>query len=213
MSETIVFIGDSITDCDRRTDPLGLGGGYVDMIARALRHRGDTSTIVNTGISGDRVEHLQARWQQDALDHRPTVLSIYIGVNDTLVAFFQGRPTPPELFEQRYVDILERTAAAGMPKLVIVDPFYVPATQDKAPWFEGNAFAREDLDSKRPIVRALATRYGAAFVPLQDVMDAAVAERGPAVIAPDGVHPSSHGDRLIARRWLEAYDTLAAPVG
>jgi acyl-CoA thioesterase I len=35
MGATIVFIGDSITDCDRRTDPLGLGSGYVDIDAWA----------------------------------------------------------------------------------------------------------------------------------------------------------------------------------
>jgi len=208
MSRTIVFIGDSITDCDRRSDPLGLGGGYVDMIASALRHRGDGASLVNTGVSGDRIEHLQARWQEDAIDRKPTVLSVYAGVNDTLVAFFQGRPTPPEVFEQRYADILARTAAAGVPHLVVVEPFYVEATQDNAPWREGNAFARADLDSKRPIIRTLAMRYGAAYVPLQEAVDAAVAERGPAVVAPDGVHPSSFGDRLIARLWLDAYEKL-----
>ena len=64
---TIVFIGDSITDCDRRTDPLGLGGGSVELVASALRGRGDDTPIVNTGVSGDRVEHLKQRWQADAL--------------------------------------------------------------------------------------------------------------------------------------------------
>jgi lysophospholipase L1-like esterase len=208
MSGTIVCIGDSITDCDRRSDPCGLGGGYVDFIAAALRERGDDTTIVNTGVSGDRVEHLQERWQSDALDHRPTVLSIYIGVNDTLVTFFQGRPTPPEEFERRYTDILDRTAAAGITKLIIVEPFYVDCLWDAMHWHEGNAFMHEDLGLKRPIVRRLAERYGAAFVPLQSAVDEAVKERGPAVVASDGVHPSAFGSALIARLWLSAYDSL-----
>ena len=208
MGRTIVCIGDSITDCNRQTDPRGLGGGYVDFVAAALRERGDDATIVNTGISGDRVEHLQERWQVDALDHRPDVLSIYIGVNDTLVAFFQGRATPPDLFEQRYTDILGRSKAAGVPRLIVVDPFYVENTDEWAQWREGNAFARADLDLKRPIVRRLAERFGAAFVPLQDAMDEAVKERGPGVVAADGVHPSAFGSALIARLWLTAYDSL-----
>ncbi len=208
MSGVIVFTGDSITDAERRTDPLGLGGGYVDFVAGALRERGDDSTVVNTGISGDRIEHLQQRWQEDALDHRPSVLSVLVGVNDTLIAFYEGRPTPPEVFEQRYTDVLERTVAAGVPHLIVAEPFVLDAGGSGCQWSEGAAFAREDLDSKRPIVAKLAERYGATFLPLQDAVNAAAKERGPTVVAPDNVHPSPFGHRLLARLWLEAYDQL-----
>ncbi|GIF63496.1 lysophospholipase [Asanoa ishikariensis] len=211
MGETILFIGDSITDCSRGADKLGLGGGYVDAVATRLRERGDDAVVRNTGIAGNRIAHLQERWQADVLDHAPTALSVYIGVNDTLVAFWEGRPTPPKLFEERYADVLAQAVAAGVPRILLVEPFYVDTEQAAAPWARGNAFVREDLDRKRPIVRALAERFGAAFVPLQAPVDAAVAERGPAVLAQDGVHPSALGHRLIAERWLAAYDALTAP--
>jgi len=207
MGGTIVFIGDSITDCDRRTDPLGLGSGYVDIVATALRERGDDSAIVNTGIAGDRVEHLQQRFQADALDHAPSVLSIYVGVNDSLVTFFEGRPTPADVFEQRYTDLLDRSVAAGVARLILVEPFFLDTEWDGAPWRQGNAFLHEDLARKRPIVRRLAQTYGATFVPLQDAFTAAAEERGPAVLAGDGVHPSPYGHLLIARHWLAAYDS------
>ncbi|MFL6141305.1 MAG: GDSL-type esterase/lipase family protein [Labedaea sp.] len=195
-NRTIVFTGDSITDCDRRTDPLGLGAGYVDIVASSLRERGDEARIINTGISGDRIEHLQERWQQDALDHRPDLLSIFIGVNDTLHTFFEGRPTPPDVFERRYIDVLDR-AAAGIHKLIIIEPFFLDAEGSDARWCDGSPFVREDLAAKRPIVRDLAHRYGAVFVALQDAVTAAAGERGPTVVAPDGVHPSAYGHRLI----------------
>ena len=83
MSGTILFVGDSITDGERRTDPRGLGGGYVDIVATVLRERGDPARVVNAGVNGDRVEHLQRRWQEGVLDHAPSVLSVYIGVKDT----------------------------------------------------------------------------------------------------------------------------------
>jgi lysophospholipase L1-like esterase len=206
MGETILFIGDSITDCGRGGDPLGLGGGYVDVVASRLRGRGGDATVLNTGISGNRIAHLQERWQADALDRAPSVLSVYIGVNDTLVAFFEGRATPAELFEERYTDVLDRAVAAGVPRIMLVEPFYLDTESPAAPWQRGNAFARADLDAKRPIVRALAERFGAVFVPLQDAIDAAAVERSPGVVAPDGVHPSAFGHRLIAGRWLDAYD-------
>ena len=54
--------------------------------------------------------------------------------------------------------------------------------------------------------RHWAERHGATFVPLQDAVDAAAKRRGPTVVAPDNVHPSPFGHRLIADLWLEAYD-------
>jgi acyl-CoA thioesterase-1 len=206
---TIVFIGDSITDSERMLDRRGLGGGYVDLVASTLAERGDGARIVNTGISGNRIEHLVERWQVDALDHRPDVLSVYVGVNDSLGAFFLGRPTPPDVFEARYTDVLDRAVAAGVPHLIMVEPWWVGGVRADAQWYEGAEFLREDLPPKRAVVRTLAERYGAVFVPLQEPMDRAVAERGSAVVAPDGVHPSTFGDRLIAAHWLAAYDSLS----
>jgi lysophospholipase L1-like esterase len=210
MGGTVVFIGDSITDSDRRIDPLGLGSGYVGIVADTLRERGDDATLVNTGVSGDRVESLQERWQIDVLDHHPSVLSVYIGVNDTLVTFTRGRPTPPSVFEERFTDLLDRAVAAGVPRLIIIEPFFVESTLDWVAWREGNEFFQSDLDTKRPIVTGLAQRYGATFIPLQTAMSAAAHDRGATVVAPDGVHPSPLGHRLIARLWLQAYDAITA---
>jgi acyl-CoA thioesterase-1 len=205
----IVFAGDSITDCDRRTDPLGLGYGYVDMAATALAARGDQSTVVNTGIAGNRVEHLVQRWQTDVLDHAPEVLSVYIGVNDTLASFFLGRPTLLSVFEEQYTDILDRARAAGVRRMVLVEPFFVASELPSIRWGEGHLFIHEDLGPKRAAVRSLADRYHAAFVPLQSLVDDLVARRGPTMVAADGVHPTPLGHRLIADAWLAAYDSLS----
>jgi acyl-CoA thioesterase-1 len=75
-----------------------------------------------------------------------------------------------------------------------------------AVWRDGNPFAHEDLAVKRAIVAKLADRYDATFVPLREPVAAAARERGAAVVAGDGVHPSAFGRQLLARLWLEAYD-------
>jgi acyl-CoA thioesterase-1 len=178
-----VFIGDSITEWP---------GGYVDMLAGRL------GSVVNLGVAGDRLEHLQQRFDVCAA----SVLTIYAGVNDTLVAFFEGPPTPLDAFEERYTDLLSRSA--GVPRVIVVEPFFLPVDGTDAPWRDGLAFARKDLDAKRPIVRRLASDFGATFVPLQDRFDAAVVSHGAAAVAPDGVHPSPLGHRLIADAWLAA---------
>lgn len=207
--DVIVFTGDSITDSDHRLDRRGLGYGYVDMVAGTL---GGPVTVINAGTAGDRVANLRERWQADVLAHRPTVLSVYIGVNDTLAAFFDGRPTPASLFEKRYTDILDRAIAAGVGSLVLVEPFFVDTELPSVRWGEGAAFIHDDLAPKQQVVRELAARYGAAFVPLQSIVDAAAAQRGPTMIAADGVHPTPVGAALIAHAWLAAFEQGPAPL-
>lgn len=199
---SLVFAGDSITDCDSVADPVGLGGGYVALLAEMLRERGEERAVVNAGVSGDRVADLVGRWDE-VLAAGPDVLTVYIGVNDTLTAFSSGRPTPREVFADRYAELLDR--AAAVPRLVVVEPFLVECTEEWVPWRNGYAFARADLDAKRQVVRELADRHDATVLPLQRILDDVAAERGPGVVAPDGVHPSAWGHLLIARHWLDAY--------
>jgi lysophospholipase L1-like esterase len=142
------------------------------------------------------------------LDHRPSVLSIYIGVNDTLAAFFEGRATATEVFEQRYADLLDRAVGDGDGGLVLVEPFFVDTELPSVRWGEGAEFIHEDLALKRAVVRDLAARYGAAFVALQSIVSALAHERGPTMVAADGVHPTPLGHRLIADAWLSAYEQL-----
>ena len=181
-----VFLGDSITEWP---------GGYVDLLAGRL----GADCVVNAGVAGDRLEHLQQRLDVSGA----TVLTHFAGVNDTLVAFFEGPATPPDVFESRYSDLLRRSA--GVPRVVVVEPFFLAVPSTDAPWRDGLAVARADLDAKRPIVRRLASRFGATFVPLQDRFDEAAVAHGGAAVAPDGVHPSPLGHRLIADAWLDAF--------
>ena len=69
--QTVLFIGDSITDCGRRQDQEQLGNGYVRKVS-----------YVNKGIGGDTVEGLESRWTTDVLDIKPDWLSIKIGINN-----------------------------------------------------------------------------------------------------------------------------------
>ncbi len=190
----ILFIGDSVTDCGRRDDsPDFLGDGYVREIASHLPRL----TVLNRGISGNRVVDLRDRWTVDALDPNPGILSIYVGINDTWRRYDSNDPTSATAFEADYRAILDAARDAIAPKLVLVEPFVVPVTAEQERW-------HEDLDDKRAVVGRLAAEYGAAFVPLQSLLTVAADEHGAAAIAQDGVHPTELGHRLIAEAWLDA---------
>ena len=91
-NQTILFQGDSITDCCRNreaaeipNDPGGLGDGYPMMVAAELlgARSADAPRVFNRGVSGNRIVDLDARIKSDIINLKPNVLSILIGVNDT----------------------------------------------------------------------------------------------------------------------------------
>jgi acyl-CoA thioesterase-1 len=191
--DTVEFIGDSVTDGDRLDDlELGLGDGYVRIIADALRSKG--VRVVNRGISGNRTSDLVARWQPDCLDLRPDVLSIMIGINDTWRRYDEEDPTPTDVFEENYRLLL--TAAKELDaQIVLIEPWLLPLSPDQQAW-------REDLDPKILVVGRLATEFGLTVLPLDDILRREAESTTSSEIAWDGVHPTPLGHQLIARSWL-----------
>src|SRR4051794_18487673 len=102
----LLFIGDSITDCGRRTDPELLGQGYVRHLNDLLnvRHTANAPRVINRGISGDKVTELAARWEQDVIAERPDILSIKIGINDVWHRLGGGPGVPIE----QYLDVYRK---------------------------------------------------------------------------------------------------------
>ncbi|KAA9003957.1 SGNH/GDSL hydrolase family protein [Paenibacillus spiritus] len=197
--DIIVFQGDSITDAGRdRTDSESLGHGYPLLLASALGrlYPEKKLTFYNRGIGGDRATDLQSRWEEDALALKPTVLSLYIGINDTWRRYDEGEETTAEAFERSYRDLLDRTLAAGDVRLILLEPFVLQVPGLDREW-------RSDLDPKIAVVRKLAREYGARLVPLDGLFNAA-ALADPAYWAADGVHPTPAGHALIAEAWMKA---------
>ncbi|WP_350347614.1 GDSL-type esterase/lipase family protein [Agromyces sp. G08B096] len=196
----LVFIGDSITDCGRdRSDARSYGDGYVSLIVDALAGRGTGEEVLNLGIAGDRAVDLERRWQTELIPAAPDVLTVYVGVNDMWRRFDRDDETTAEAFEATCRRLLDAARAARAPRLILVEPFLVPVRDEQRAWLD-------DLDGKRAVVAKLAGEYGAAFVALHQPMTDAAAEAAPADLAPDGVHPTPRGHRLIADAWLAAYD-------
>lgn len=192
---TIVLTGDSITDADRdRTDPSSLGTGYAALIAQALPDK----QVLNTGISGNRVVDLQARWYDDVLVQAPELLSIKIGINDTWRRYDSDDATAVGQFESGYRDLVTRARDAGVGRIVLVEPFLLPVREEQWAW-------REDLDPKIQAVRRVAYDLGTGYVATDGPLAQRAAVVGAAALAHDGVHPTPEGHRLLADLWLAEY--------
>lgn len=113
----ILFQGDSITDAKRNRDipqanfGQALGVGYCNYVAaRLLRERpGDNLQFYNRGVSGDRIVDLYARWKVDAINLKPDVISLLVGVNDTWHEFSHHNGVEVDRYEVVYRMLLAYT--------------------------------------------------------------------------------------------------------
>ena len=198
--DTVLFIGDSITDAGRdRSDDSDLGRGYAHLAAALLgASRPDLGlTFLNRGIGGDTTSMVLARWSSDAIDLSPTVVSIMIGINDTWRRFDSGTPTSIASYELSLRAMLSSARDDLGAHLVLIEPFSLPVNQEQCDW-------RDDLDPRIAVVRRLAGEFNATLVPVDGLLSAVAARDGAAVWAPDGVHPSLAGHALIAKAWIDA---------
>ncbi len=192
----LLFQGDSITDMkwgrNQKDRNHYLGHSYVYLIAARLGVDMPEAQldIYNRGISGNAVSDLRKRWQADALEMHPDLLSILIGINDV-----GHSPEGVDLaaWEADYRFILEASRAANATlRLVLLDPFTTRTGQ-----------MREQVERLIPVVQKLAEDFDAVHIKTQAVFDAASKVVSPEHWVWDGVHPLPQGHELIARHWLQ----------
>lgn len=205
--DVLLFQGDSITDCGRREAADGLGSGYPAIVAGLLpRLRPELKlTVLNRGIGGDRTAELLARWKTDCEDLKPSLLSIFIGVNDVwrILGKWCGQVyIGPDEYRDNYRRLLERAKAAGVRGLVLASPTAIDENRD--------AGLADLLDERAAIVRALAAEFGAVYVPFRESQARLLAERPDIRWTSDGCHPTAAGQAALAWTWLEATG-LAVP--
>ena len=206
----LVFQGDSITDMNRGRSEKDrnhyLGHSYVFLLAGRLGVEMPEAKLefYNRGISGNKVADLRKRWQSDAIDMQPDILTILVGTNDVGIGFrHPERAVTPAAFEADYRYILDASRKANPElRLVLMDPFVLPS----GPLQNEQAYQvrRAATDKLREVVVRLAEEYDAVHVPLQDIFDAAAKAAAPENWIWDGIHPLPQGHELIARHWLQA---------
>ena len=199
--ERIVFLGDSITQ--------GGGGpkGYVTLVKKALaeRHPDLNIEVINAGISGNKVPDLQKRLDRDVLSKKPTLVVIYIGINDV----WHGendptRGTSVSKFQDGLKDVISRIKESGA-RVVLCTPSVIGEKTGGANKLDTK------LDQYSDVSRRVAKEMK---VPLCDLRTAFVGhlkannpdnkERG--VLTGDRVHLNEAGNRLVAEEILKVID-------
>jgi lysophospholipase L1-like esterase len=203
--QTMVLIGDSITDCGRMGDAAPLGNGYVAFFVDLAMAKYPERRIrfVNKGISGDTALDLTERWEADVLSLRPDCLSVMIGINDlhrTLDGLFDIRP---EVYRERYTRLVERFAAEVGSELILVEPFYM-ITEAQAD--ERQKTVLRLLPQYIGVVHDLAKRFDARLVRTQEMFQRQLRHRSFTTFCAEPVHPNRTGHVLIAAELLRAME-------
>ncbi len=208
-NNVILFQGDSITDGGRQRTGSDynhiMGQDYAYILAAQLgaQYPDRNLTFLNRGSSGERVIDLAARWQTDTLDLNPNVLSILIGINDTLAT--GDRTETVEQFEAAYDSLLAKTMAAlPTTKIVLGEPFMLPVGKYK----ENYAAQLAEVKKRQAVVVKLASKYHLPLIRYQAIFDEACKKAPADHWSWDGIHPTYAGHGLMAQEWLKAVNAF-----
>lgn len=197
--DRIVFLGDSITQA-------GAGPkGYVSLVREELQKEAKDLKVevIGAGISGNKVPDLEKRLERDVLNKKPTVVVIYIGINDV----WHGESDPakgtlPERFESGLGGIVDKIQASGA-RVVLATPSLIGEKKDGANKLDAK------LDQYAGITRKLAKEKNTGLCDLRRAFLDHVAKNNPdnkdaGILTSDRVHLNDAGNRFVAGEVLKA---------
>lgn len=199
--ERIVFLGDSIT----------AGGvspkGYVTLIKKELteKHKDLGIEVIGAGISGNKVPDLQRRLEKDVLARKPTLVVIYIGINDVWHGEKDpSRGTSPEKFEGGLKEIIGKIHDAGA-RVILCTPSVIGEKTAK-----GNNLD-EKLDEYSEISRKVARDTKVQLCDLRQAFLNHLKTNNPdnkasGILTGDRVHLNEAGNRFVADVMLKSLD-------
>ncbi|MFO1043456.1 MAG: SGNH/GDSL hydrolase family protein [Planctomycetaceae bacterium] len=200
--DRIVFLGDSITQGGNSHDK-----GYVRLIRKTLteKHADLELEVIGAGISGNKVPDLQRRLEKDVLSRKPTLVVIYIGINDVWHGENDpARGTLPEAFAAGLKEVIGRCTEAGA-KVVVCTPTVIGEKKD------GGNKLDQRLDQYSDISRNLAKELKLplcdlrkAFLDYLKENNAENADKG--ILTTDRVHLNDAGNKFVADTMLKVID-------
>lgn len=200
---TVLFTGDSITDCNRRGGNPPMGNGYVSMVADLVLARLPDYGIrwVNTGISGNNVRDLFDRWSDDVIRHQPDWVSVMIGINDLnhWLSNTPGRSVSPTEYADLYHQVLTRLRAETSARVVLLDSFYLSTDQHSGSYRNR---VLSHLPEYLATVEKLAGEFGAHHVRFHEMFQRLLRTLPADRFCPEPVHPHPSGHLLMACEWL-----------
>jgi len=198
MKEKLLFQGDSITDCNRKSKNHGLGDGYVYQISKELTNH----EIINRGISGNRISNLKKRWVRDAININPDILTILIGINDVWHMHVFRKRFSIVKFEETYRELIELMLKKNPKlKIILMTPFNLEIGVYRKSW-------NKEFDLIMNVCHKLALDYRLHLINLHETIQIESYTINPKELLYDGVHPTPLGHKIIKEEWIKVYKNI-----
>ncbi|NBB94819.1 MAG: hypothetical protein GVY16_03675 [Planctomycetes bacterium] len=207
--ETIVFIGDSLTD---QALP---GGGYVQHTIQGIRKARPKPTlhVKRAGI----VMTTSANWNTNVLDlqalrHKPTLSIVFLGTAD-MIGFFGKRDagTPQAAFKKHMTNIVTRIKASGS-DVILITPALLG--EQVEPDRKGMRYMRVYCE----LLREVAREQAVCLVDLHRTFRTYLRRHKKAdtidgLVTTDGIHFNVTGQTIAARELLQCLGLRDAATG
>ncbi|PIQ31894.1 MAG: G-D-S-L family lipolytic protein [Zetaproteobacteria bacterium CG_4_9_14_3_um_filter_49_83] len=193
----IIFLGDSITQAGVLQD------GYIALAAEQITQQYPYLAIelVGAGINGHKVLNCLKRLDRDVLQKNPSIVVIYIGVNDVW-HWQQQRGTTAEDFESGLRDMIARIHLQGA-KVILCTPSVIGEKTDATNKYDNM------LDAYAQISRTVAHESGSQLLDLRVEFLRYIQVHNPdnaatGILTKDGVHLNKAGNHFLSQLVLGA---------
>jgi lysophospholipase L1-like esterase len=194
--DRIVFLGDSITKA-------GLGpDGYITIIKKQIadKHKDLEIEVIGTGVSGNKVPDLQRRVDKDVIAKKPTIVFIYIGINDVWHSE-RGSGTPKDKYEAGLKEVIGKITAANA-RVILCTPTVIGEKPN------GSNKLDAMLDEYADVSRAVAKELNVELLDLHKIFIDYLKDNNPqkkdaGILTSDRVHLSVAGNKLVAEAMLK----------
>ena len=207
--KTILFQGDSITDCGRNKDyPASLGEGYSTLVASHFSYNNPGAyRFLNRGVSGNKITDLYARRDADIFKLKPDYMSILIGINDVWHEFADN---PTQVYTKRFelfYKMLLKETLQELPniKIVLLEPFTLPCSTTLALGYD--LFSTQ-VKAMAQSVEKIANEFKLPLIKLQEDFLIASKTLGEEYWTQDGIHPTLAGHTLIANKVIDTFKNI-----
>lgn len=202
-ADTIIFLGDSITAAGARP------GGYVTLTSQAIAkvYPDLDIKVIGAGVSGHKVPNCQQRLDRDVLKKKPTIVLIYIGINDVW-HWNRNRGTKKEDFEAGLKDMIAKINAVGS-RVILCTPTVIGEKTDGTNKFD------EMLDEYSGISRKVAKETSSQLLDLREEFMAYLKKNNPdnvakGILTGDSVHLNKNGNIFLSGLVLDALNVPTA---
>lgn len=207
---TIVAFGDSTTALRGKTEV------YATLLANELSFEGGDVKVVNSGISGNTTRNAKGRFEKDVLEHKPDVVIIQYGINDSAVDVWRKPPAtgprvPLENY-RAYLTEMVRTLKQRGAHVVLMTSNPITWTDPLKKLYSSPPYRPDDPDGMNvtlrdyvETVRKLARQEDVGLVDIYAAFKKADADpkRKPGWLCKDGMHPDDAGHRITANLLIE----------